>query len=47
LVDSITLHAANRAQTEESKIIEEILERYAALEETLKKSSAEDDKKHR
>jgi acyl-CoA thioesterase FadM len=47
LVDSITLHAAHRTPTEESKIIEEILERYAALEETLKKASAEDDKKHR
>jgi acyl-CoA thioesterase FadM len=47
LVDSVILHAANRAATSESKVIEELLDRYTAMEETLKKASAEDDKKHR
>lgn len=47
LVDSITLNGANRSPTEESKVTEELLERYAALEEAMKKESAEDDKRYR
>jgi acyl-CoA thioesterase FadM len=43
LVGSVTMpHAAHK-----SKIVEEMLERYVALEESMKKSAAEDDEKHK
>lgn len=43
LVDSMTMPNVAR----ESEIVEEMLERYAALEESLKKAAAEDDEKYK
>jgi acyl-CoA thioesterase FadM len=47
LVDSLLFPQSKETATDESKIIEELFERYSALEDTMKKATAEDDKRHK